>query len=185
MSEKIKDIAMRIRDLREILELSAEDAARLAKMTLKEYTDHEDGKYDFSISALFNIANAFGVGVTDLLSGDRSTLSGFVVTRAGGGFAVDRQDAYSYKHLAFPFKDRLSEIFMVTLEPDAPAQEREHNHHEGQEFGYIVSGSLMVKLGEHEIVLNKGDSIFFESSVPHLMRALNGEMAVFIAVVMK
>jgi quercetin dioxygenase-like cupin family protein len=59
------------------------------------------------------------------------------------------------------------------------------NFHEGQEFNYVIEGNIMIKIGKNEIELEEGDSIHFDSSYPHGMKALNGKRAKFLAVVSK
>lgn len=183
MTEQLRMIAERIRSARDVLELSKEEVARRAGMTLEEYLKYENAEVDFSFSALHNIAKVLGIDVTDLLTGESAKLNHYVLTRAGGGHSIQRNNFYDYKHLAMKFQNKLIEPFMVTLEPDDKNTVKTTNSHSGQEFDYVVSGRLRVMLNGQELILGVGDSLFFNSGLPHAMYALDGEPAKFLAIV--
>ncbi len=182
MTEQIREIAERIRALREICGLSAKECAKLIGVTEEEYLEQEQAKHDFSFSFLYNCAKVFGVDVIDLMSGDSPKLTHCTLVRGGNGFAIERQKAYKYIHLAFTFRKKLGEPFLVSVEPSDAMPDL--HAHQGQEFQYLLKGSIRFGLGEHEYVLHPGDSLYFDSSVPHACVALNGESAQFISVVM-
>lgn len=182
MTEQLKAIAERIRNAREVLDLTPAQVAELAGMTLEEYLKYESAQVDFSFSAVHNIAQALGIDLTDLFTGESARLTSYVLTRSGEGHSITRNDAYNYKHLAVNFKNKKIEPFYVTLEPDEGAEKEAHVH-AGQEFDYILSGRMRVLLAGHELILNEGDSLFYNSSSPHAMYALDGKPVTFIAVV--
>lgn len=183
MTEQIRAIAERIRALREICGLSQEECAKLIGVSEAEYAEQEQAKHDFSFSFLYNCAKVFGVDVIDLMSGDSPKLTHCTLVRGGHGFAIERQKAYKYIHLAFTFRKKLGEPFLVSVEPNDEVMPDLHAH-SGQEFQYLLKGSVRFGLGEHEYVLNPGDSVYFDSSVPHACVALGGETAQFLSVVM-
>ncbi len=182
--EQLQAIAMRIRELREIDGLSAPDVAQKAGIGLAEYEAYETGKSDFSFSHLFNIAKVLGVDISDLLTGESPKLHGYILTRADEGLIFNRRDQYVYHHLAYNFKNKLAEPFIVTVSEDGKGKEKQAHSHEGQEFDYILSGTLKIVLGGQELFLKQGDSIYYDSSLAHVMYALEGECR-FIAVVIK
>jgi len=181
---QIQLIALRIRDLRESLSLSVEEAARRSGLTEAEFSAYEGGGVDFSFSHLFNIAEALGVDISDLLTGESPKLRGYIITRAGQGLAFDRRSQYHYQHLAYNFKDKKAEPFLVTVERDSPGAEKPAHTHEGQEFDFILDGLMRLVLGGNEILLRAGDAVYYDSSLPHVMYAPEGDCR-FIAVVMK
>ncbi|MDD4096454.1 MAG: XRE family transcriptional regulator [Oscillospiraceae bacterium] len=183
MSDQLQQMGERIRALREILELSPEDVARRCDMTTEEYSEYESGSKDFSFSFLSNVAGIFGVDVLDIMSGDSPKLSTACVVRKGDGFQVKRRAAYDYKHLAFTFRGKLAEPFMVTVEPNEEHQPELHAH-EGQEFNYVVNGQMTFFIGDITYLLDEGDSIYFDSGVPHAMKANYDRACKFLAVVM-
>jgi transcriptional regulator with XRE-family HTH domain len=181
-AEQLASIAMRIRDLREINGLTAAEVADIAGIALPDYLYYEAGKSDFSFSHLFNIARALGVDISDLLTGESPKLHGYVLTRAGEGLKFHRRDQYLYHHLAYNFKDKLAEPFIVTVGTDK--KEKQAHSHAGQEFDYVLDGTLRIVLGGQELFLKVGDSIYYDSSLPHAMYAPEGDCR-FIAVVIK
>jgi quercetin dioxygenase-like cupin family protein len=73
---------------------------------------------------------------------------------------------------------------MVTIDPQQEKGMLEFNSHPGQEFNYVVKGSMMSIIDGHEIILNEGDSIYFDSGYKHAMKALNNEQVKFLAIVL-
>lgn len=184
MSDMLKEIAQRIKALRTMEDVSPEEMAEKCDVSLEEYLDYEAGNRDFSFSFIYNVANMLGVDVVDLLTGDSPKLSTATVVRKGQGLKINRREAYDYRYLAATFRDKLGEPFLVTVEP-APESEKPTLHaHSGQEFNYMLEGTMALYIGEVIYVLEEGDSIYFNSEHPHAMRAMNGKSAKFLAVVM-
>lgn len=185
MSDNIKTIALRIRDLREISGMTPQQVAEASGIGIDDYVAYEDGQKDFSFSHLFNIASTLGVDISDLLTGESPKLHGYVLTRAGQGLSFERRRAYQYQHLAYNFKDKKAEPFIVTVEYDANQLSGKAAHaHEGQELNYVLEGHMMIELGGNQVFLAPGDSLYYDSSIPHAMYALEAD-ARFIAVVIK
>lgn len=183
MTMQLKEIGMRLASLREINHLSAERMAEKLDLDLNTYLKYEQGEEDFSFSFLSNAAALLGVDVVEIITGDTPKLTICSLVRKGGGYDVSKNASYGYKHLAFTFKNKLAEPFMVTEKPyDTPPKQHAHN---GQEFNYMVSGSMEFHLGDVMYVLNEGDSIYFDAKIPHATKPLGNAPAQFIAVVMK
>jgi len=182
MTEQLLDIGRRLAALRGIAELSREEFCAKTDVTVQELEAYEKGERDFSFSFLYNAARALGVDVIDLMSGDSPHLSDWCIVRRGLGYSIDRRDAYKYSHLAFTFRDKKAEPFLVTVEPreEAPVP----HAHDGQEFNWMVSGRMRFFISEMAYTLEPGDSVYFNASIPHAMQALDGESAQFLAVVM-
>ena len=183
-AEQLWLIAMRIKDLRDIAGLSPQEVAEKTDIDLREYEAYETGTRDFSFSHLFNIAEVLGVDISDLLTGESPKLHGYVLTRAGQGLQFNRRQQYEYHHLAYNFKDKLSEPFIVTVRLDEPGAAKQAHSHEGQEFDYVLEGTLKIELAGNELYLKPGDSVYYDSSLPHVMYAMDGDCH-FIAVVVK
>ncbi|NLB91520.1 MAG: helix-turn-helix domain-containing protein [Clostridiales bacterium] len=182
--DQIQLIALRIRDLRDIIGLTQEEVAQKAGIALADYQANEEGEKDFSFSHLFNIADVMKVDISDLLTGESPKLKGYILTRKGKGLAFDRRKQYHYQHLAYNFSGKLAEPFIVTVEEDQPGVIKQAHSHEGQEFDYVLEGYLKLILGGNELLLEPGDSIYYDSSLPHVMYAIEGKCK-FIAVVIK
>lgn len=185
MSDHIQAVAIRIRDLRDISGMSAQEVAEASGVPVEDYIAYEAGQKDFSFSHLFNIANTLGVDISDLLTGESPKLRGYILTRSGKGLAFERRSAYKYQHLAYNFRDKKAEPFIVTVEYDENQTSGKTAHsHEGQEFDYVLEGNMKIELDGNEVYLGPGDSLYYDSSIPHAMYALERD-ARFIAVVIK
>lgn len=184
MCDPIKSIANRLRELREVLELSAQEVAESCHLRVEEYMALESGESDISVNVLQTIARRYGISLDVLMFGEEPKMNAYFITRAGAGVSVERRKAYKYEALASGFRDRKADPFIVTVEP-APADAPIHlNSHEGQEMNYVLEGRLLLSLNGKELVLNVGDSLYFDSSLPHGMKALDGRPVRFLAIIM-
>lgn len=187
METRIIEIAERIRALRDILELSPEEVAAAAGISVEDYLRAEKGEVDFGFTFLYKCADKFGVDIVELLTGSSPKLSFYSVVRAGEGLDIKRRAGFKYGHLAYRFRDKVSEPFLVTAPYDENAQNEPIalSSHAGQEFDYILSGSLKVQLEDHVEILNAGDAVYYDSGRQHGMIATGGTECVFLAVVMR
>ena len=187
MNEQIFQIASRIREMRELLDISAEQMAEMLSMPAEEYKKYEGGAYDFPFSFLYEIARRLNVDVTEILTGEIPRLTSFNLVRRGQGVPVERNQGFNYNHLAYLFKDRKAVPLYVTAKFDTALAESpmELNRHEGHEFDYILSGQLRVHVSGHEFVMEPGDSLYYDSMSDHGMVAVGGEDCVFLAVLIE
>lgn len=185
MKENLAAIAERIADMREIMNISAEEMALATGMSVEEYLEYESGKKDFSFSFLYTVADKLGLDITDLLTGESARLSMFTCVRAGEGLEMNRRKEYKYQHLAYLFKHKKMEPFFVTVEPSDVDAATHKKSHKGHEFNYILEGSMTFFIGEESVLVNKGDAIYFNSQYPHSMQAENGERCCFLAIIAK
>jgi len=186
VEDRLAEIGGRIRDLREVLGISVEDMAEATGTAADEYRLYEEGRKDFSFSFLFNCAQRFGVDMEDLLTGESPRLSLYSLVRKGEGMTIARRHGFRYRNLAFLFKQRLAEPFLVEAGYDAARADEPltMNTHEGQEFDYVLSGSLRMQIDRHVFTLQEGDAVYYDSSHPHGMTAETEAGCRFLAVVM-
>jgi Uncharacterized conserved protein, contains double-stranded beta-helix domain len=180
MNEQIQLIAARIKELREIAGISAESFANELNTSKEQLFLFENGNTDIPVGFLYKVAQHFNLELSALLRGDEPKLHVYSVTRKGKGLNVNRRKQYKYESLASNFVHKKTEPFVVVVEPDATM---ELNNHPGQEFNYVLEGSLMIVVDNHEITLAEGDSIYFDSGYPHGMKALNNKPAKFLAII--
>jgi transcriptional regulator with XRE-family HTH domain len=180
MNGKLQQIPERIRELRDILELTPETVAAHLRISIEEYRGFENGEQDIPISVLYEIAALFGVDMTVLLTGDTPRMNTHTVVRRGEGVNVERFPGYTYSAMAYNFIGRIMEPLLVELLPsDAePALVT----HPGQEYNYILSGKVKIRIGKLDYILNQGDSIYFDPLLPHGQQAVNGA-ASFLTVI--
>ncbi len=183
MDKQLLEMGIRLRELREIKGVSEEDIAKKLDKTVDEYLEYENGKHDFSFSFMLNVATILGVDVIDLLSGESPALSDCAVVKRGQELFIKKEGAYDYKHLAYTFQNKKGEPFFVT---SMPGEEDKVLHtHPGQEFNFVLSGSMELKVGAIKYLLNKGDSAYFNSGIPHGIKVIGDKPVKFLAVVMK
>lgn len=184
MNFQVKEIAERVKALREILDIPVEEVAKATEVTKEQYLMYESGDADMSIAFIYNCAKCFGVEVTDILRGNSPTLSSFTITRAGKGLTTKRSD-FDYTHLAPFFKNKKVEPFLVTARYNEEEQNRpiHLNYHSGQEVDIIKSGYLKMQVGDHVEIACAGDVLYYDSSTPHGMIATGGVDCEFYAIV--
>jgi transcriptional regulator with XRE-family HTH domain len=182
MKEKIEEIGSRLRELRELSKVSTEEMAEHLKVPVETYNCYEEGKLDIPASILVAIARRLDVDMGLLLTGEEPKMNVFTVTRDGEGVEVERRKQYRYQNLAGKFIHKKAEPFIVTVDPrkEKPSE----YSHPGQEFHYVLEGTLKFYIHKNEVVLNQGDSIFFDSSYGHAMEALNDRPARMLVLVM-
>lgn len=183
MSEQIKQVAERIRELRTISGLSLENLASEFHIPTETYREYESGNADIPVSFLYEIANKFGVELTAILTGENPKLHTYCVVRKGKGPSVERRKQYEYRSLAHNFIHKKAEPFLVSVAPEPEDAPVHYNSHPGQEFNYVLEGRLQVIINGHAIFLTEGDSLFFDSSADHGMKAMDGKPAKFLAVI--
>ncbi len=183
---KLGEIAGRIRELREIEGLTAADMAKKTAVSEEEYLACENGRSDLNFAFIYRCALAFGVDVTDIIEGQSPNLKSYTVTRKGEGQRIEKAHGMTYYNLAASFKNRIAEPLYVKSVFSEEAQHRdiELTTHTGQECDLIIEGKLKVQVGEHKEVLGPGDSIYYDSSTPHGMIAVDGKDCVFYAIVL-
>ncbi|MBO4229704.1 MAG: AMP-binding protein, partial [Clostridia bacterium] len=186
LNYKISEMAGRIRELREIEGLTTYEMAAKTDVSQEEYIACESGSRDLNFAFIYRCALALGVDVTDIIEGHSPTLKSFTVTRAGAGQEIANAHGMTYFNLAYAFQNRIAEPLYVKSVYDESAQNRdiELTTHEGQELDIVLSGSLLVQVGEHRTALQAGDSIYFDSATPHGMIAVGGQDCEFYAIVL-
>jgi transcriptional regulator with XRE-family HTH domain len=184
MNNDIKMIAGRIKELREISGISQESLAKDCGIDLDLYKKYESGESDIPLGFLYRISGRYHVEMTALITGSEPKLHLFSVVRKDQGLSVDRRKEYKYHDLAFNFKNKKAETFLVTVDPRGNDKDMKSYSHAGQEFNYVLEGSLGVNIQGHDVVLNEGDSLYFDSGNPHHMKALNNKPAKFLAVIL-
>ena len=184
LDEQIKQIAERLRGLRDVLELNAEDIARDCDIPAEEYRLAETGEFDISVSMLQKIARRYGIALDALMFGEEPKMSSYFLTRAGKGTSIERTKAYKYQSLAAGFMNRNADPFIVTVEPKPDNEPIHYNTHSGQEFNLVLEGRMMLSIDGKDLILNEGDSLYFNSKLPHGMKALDGKKVRFLAVIM-
>ena len=185
-TEKLLEVAARIREMREICGFTVDEMAQKTEVTVDDYRRYENGKQDFPFSFIHKCSLAFGLGISDLLEGQSAHLSSYTVTRKGQGQETAKEEGISIRNLAPLFRKKIAEPYWVKYEYNEELQNKPIHltKHSGQEFDFVMSGRLKVQVGDNVEYLSEGDSIYYNSSTPHGMIAVDGQDCLFVAVVL-
>ncbi len=178
---QMRELAERIKGLREACEVSAEDMAADIGVDLATYERWETLADDVPISAIYHMAHRFGVDMTEVLTGTAARLDTYHVVRRGEGKVVDRHPGYHFEDMAWRYRDKMMQPLVVILEPGDAAVEL--ISHKGQEFNFVIEGSVAVTVGDKEFVLNEWDSIYFNPEIPHGQRCHGDKTAKFVTII--
>ena len=183
----IKEVAERIRLLREDCDFTMQEMADATGRTVAEYAAQESGEQDLSFTFLYKCAKKLGVDVIELLTGETPHLKGYSLVRAGEGLSIKRRAGFEYLHKAPRLQGKLAEPFVVTA-PFLPEEQDKPIHlsyHKGMELDFIISGHLRFAYEGHIEEVGPGDTLMYDSGRGHGMIAIGGEPCVFLAIVMK
>ena len=185
-STQLMDIATRIRGMREILGYSTQKMAEQTEVSEEIYRQYETGTVDLPFTFLHKCSKAFGLEITVLLEGRSAKLTGYTVTRRGKGLVTASEDGITIQDLAPMFRQKLATPYYVTYKYSEELQDEpiHTTTHDGQEFDIVLKGAMRIKVGEHEEILREGDSIFYKSSTPHGMIAIDGHDCEFLSMIM-
>lgn len=183
MEQAYKDIAPRLRGLRDAMDLTVEELAAKTGVDAALIRTYEAGVSEIPVGFLMKVAHSCHVDLTVLISGIEPHLKGYSLVRRGEGLSVERRKDYDYKSLAYRFSGRKMEPFLITVPPKEPS-EMTQVAHSGQEFIHVQEGRLELRLGEEVLELAPGDSLYFDSQTPHALRGLDGKSAVFLDVIL-
>ena len=186
MDLKIREVAERIRELREISGFTVEEMAQRTGVSVEEYVACETGNRNMSIAFLYRCVLIFGVDMGDLLEGSSPKLRSYALTRKGEGQRIEEAHHMVGFNLAAGFRNRIAlPLYMeVKYRPGAEQEEIELVTHEGQECDIVVRGHLKIQIGSKTEILHAGDCIYYDSGTPHGMVAVQGEDCAFYAIVL-
>ena len=151
--------------------------------TIEELSDYLDAGRT-PVDASIEGSPGCRIALDALMFGEEPKMSSYFLTRAGKGTSIERTKAYKYQSLAAGFMNRNADPFIVTVEPKPDNEPIHYNSHSGQEFNLVLEGRMMLSIDGKDLILNEGDSLYFNSKLPHGMKALDGKKVRFLAVIM-
>ena len=167
------DMGMRVKKARESRGLSIFDLYLRTDIDVETLSQIEEGKVVPPLGTVIKLAKALDLKMGYFISGEEAKASRYDPSK-------EKQYGYAYESLAPLKTDRTMEPFMVTLEPSEVEEER--STHDGQEFIFVFQGEMEVRLGEEIHILKQGDSIYYNSTVPHLVKCHGKETTKILAV---
>jgi len=181
MDDQIKQLGERLKGLRDVLDLSIEEVAATIGVSPDKYEKIEAGESDITISNLMKISHKYGVSAEELMFAEAPRMKTYSVVRRGQGKSIERTKAYKYQSLVGGFVGHKADVFIVTVEPKPNAHTIYKNTHPGQEFNLVLEGAMQLYIGGKTLILEEGDSIYFDSSTPHGMLAVGDKPVKFLA----
>ncbi len=183
---KIKEMAARIRELRELEGKTIAEMAAFTDVSEEEYIACESGEQDLNFAFIYRVSQALNVNVTEIIEGITPNLKSYTVTRKGLGQKVSQAHGMTYYNLAYAFQNRIAEPLYVKSKynPEAQNKPMELTTHDGQEIDIVIEGKLMVQVGDHKEILEAGDTIYFDSNTPHGEMAVGEQDCIFYAIVL-
>lgn len=182
MYEEIKAVADRLIGLREIMEVSVEEAAEVCNVSVEQYEKYESGTVDIPVGILQSISKKYGIDLGTLISGHEPRMHFYSLTKKDKGLSVNRRSDYEYQALATGFQNRKADPFIVKITPEE-TKEIHFNSHPGHEFNYMIEGSMKIVIDGKELILEQGDSVYFDATKKHGMQALDNKNAKFLAII--
>ena len=178
-----KDVAPRLRGLRDAMDMTVEELAEQVGASPEDVRNYESGEHEIPVSFLFNVAQAFQIDLTVLMSGKEAHLHTASLVKSGKGMSVERRKDYDYKSLAYRFRRPPHGALHRHGAPQGQRKTLKFNEHPGQEFIYVSQGKARNHPGLHVHVMEPGDSLYFTSRTPHALRGLDGQSAEFLDVI--
>lgn len=181
MVENTLSIGERIKRLRLEKGMSIENLARQSGISAANLEKIEGQDLSPPLGIIVSVAAILQVSVGEFF-GDCGE-SPFCIVRSDNRTSISRfSPSYSYEGLGLQKKNRKMEPFLVTLHP-TEAHKVEANQHIGEEFIFVLEGKVEVSLLGHHDVLNQGDSIYYDSNVPHIIKCHDDNPATLLAVI--
>jgi quercetin dioxygenase-like cupin family protein/ribosome-binding protein aMBF1 (putative translation factor) len=179
------NVGERVKSVRSDLGLSLQDISQRTGIETPLLQQIEEGKMAPPLGMVIKLAKALEMKMGYFISGE--DLKPYTIVRGDDRKIISRYDSKKVKHYGYEYealaphkKDRHMEPFMVTLEPSITEEER--SAHDGQEFIYVLEGAMEVRLGNEVHVLKPGDSIYYDSTVPHLVKCQGEKTTKILAV---
>jgi transcriptional regulator with XRE-family HTH domain len=180
-------IGEKVKRLRGEKGMSIEDVSNKSGISAATLSGIEDHTISPPLGNIVSLAKVFQVTVGEFF-GD-SADSPFCIVRSDNRKTVSRFSSidgksagYSYESLGHQKQNRQMEPFLVTLTP-AEVFQVEPNQHEGEEIIFVLEGQVEVRLADHTDVLNPGDSIYYDSNLPHVVSCYGADQATILAVI--
>jgi len=179
------NVGERVRQVRDKQGLSLADVSQRTDIDISMLSQIEEGIVAPPLGIIIKLAKALEMRMGYFISGEQDMP--YTIVRHRDRKVVSRYDSkkakyygYEYESLAPHKKDRHMEPFLVTLEPAETEEER--STHDGQEFIFVLQGQMEVRLGEEVHLLDPGDAIYYDSTVPHLVKTHGQKTTKILAV---
>jgi transcriptional regulator with XRE-family HTH domain len=175
-------IGRRIKQLRLERGMTQDLLASTAGLTKGYLSKIENSRHSPPVSTLISLSRALGVSI-DAIFSEEELATDYTVVRRADRQAVARKGSsvgYSYQPLALHFPNRHMDPYVLTV-PGGTKESVEFSHR-GEELLYVLKGRLAFHVGDDEVRLEEGDCLYFNSSVRHSGRSIDGGELQFLVV---
>jgi quercetin dioxygenase-like cupin family protein len=169
-------IGKKIKRARDAKRIPLERIANETGFSIDYLRDVEAGKATPPVGAILQLARALEIDSASLLKGSDSAMEKRIRAH------TQRTENYAYTTLTPGAENKHLKAFRVVIE----AQQQHHGvgyHHEGEEFDYVLAGKVQVMVGDHVNTLAPGESLHFNSGIPHKLRSISDETAELLVVI--
>lgn len=171
------DIGRQVRNLRNQRDLTLQELSELTGLSKPNLSQIENNIVTPPIATLLKISTALGVPI-GIFFQKNSQEANMVVVRKEDRYGIAKGPhishiGYQYEPLAYPKAQKNMEPFIVHME-QREAGDIVFNNHKGEEFLFVLEGELEFRYGEEIVILAEGDSLYFDSSIPHGYRGIKG-----------
>ena len=173
-----KSFGAKMKQLRQLRKISFETLANKTGLSHRYLREIEEGKIIPPVSAVIQISKALSIDSGSFLSAEEQE----ALAKKRRESFYKRTQAYSYKTLTPDAETKHMKAFLVTIDPRQDHKMVEYRH-EGEEFLYVLKGHVEVVVGENQNLLKKGETLHFDSGIPHKLRNLSDEEAKFLVVI--
>lgn len=180
-NDNVKEIALRIMELRDACGFTQEEFAQKLGIEVQTYKEYEENASGIPISLICNIANICGVELSEIMTGVSANLHTLQIVKKGKAQSAQRYPGYHLEDMAYRFADKVMQPFLATLDPKEPVADLAV--HGGQEFNYVLEGTMELRWGDRVYVLEEGDSVYFDPTRPHGQKCHDGKPVKFITVI--
>jgi transcriptional regulator with XRE-family HTH domain len=178
--KSVEEIGIRIKSIREEKGLSLDQLSKLTGFDVDLLSNIESSKVQPQLGTIIKLSKALDSAFGRIVSGVGDKL--YSVTRKNEQKIVSRSTSqkgrkqlYTYKSLAPEVKGRHMEALIVQLEENP---EDEMSVHEGEEFIYVLDGTVLLNIGGDKFELEPGDSAYYLSTTPHLIASKSGKATI-------
>ena len=178
--KSVEEIGIRIKSVREEKGLSLDQLSKLTGFDVDLLSNIESSKVQPQLGTIIKLSKALDSAFGRIVSGVGDKL--YSVTRKNEQKIVSRSTSrkgrkqlYTYKSLAPEVKGRHMEALIVQLEENP---EDDMSVHEGEEFIYVLDGTVLLNIGGDKFELEPGDSAYYLSTTPHLIASKSGKATI-------
>ncbi len=191
ISEDIKalNLGSQIKKLRLKRGLTLQNMADLTGLSKPLLSQIENDVTLPPIATLLKISKALGTRLGDFFQETEPPLERIVLVRQEERREImqrfpegPEKVGYRYESLAYPMREKRMEPFIVEIEPKEDGRAPVYQH-TGEEFLFVLEGELEFRGGDRVIVMKPGDSLYFDSQVPHALRGLGGKKVRVMAII--